>query len=70
MTQAVKLLCSHVFSHTDILRTFAEPFAHNAASRRVLEKAGFSFEGILRHNALKNGKAVDMAMYSRLRNDP
>lgn len=70
MTQAVKLLCGHVFSNSDILRIFAEPFAHNAASRRVLEKAGFTLEGILRQNAVKGGRVVDMAMYSRLKDDP
>lgn len=70
MTQAVKLLCDHVFSHSDILRIYAEPFAHNAASRRVLEKAGFTMEGILRYNAVKDGRVLDMAMYSRLRDDP
>lgn len=70
MTRAVRLLCGYVFSHSDILRIFAEPFADNAASRRVLEKAGFSFEGILRHNAVKNGRVLDMAIYSRLKNDP
>lgn len=70
MTQAVRLLCGHVFSHSDILRIFAEPFAHNTASRRVLEKAGFTCEGILRANAVKDGRVVDMAMYSRLKDDP
>lgn len=70
MTLAVKQLCDYVFSHSDILRIYAEPFAHNAASRRVLEKAGFSLEGILRHNAVKDGRVVDMAMYSRLKDDP
>ena len=69
MTQVVRLLCDYVFSHTDILRIFAEPFAHNAASRRVLEKAGFTLEGILRHNAVKDGRVLDMAMYSRLKDD-
>lgn len=70
MTQAVQMLCGYVFSHSDILRIFAEPFADNAASRRVLEKAGFSFEGILRQNAVKDGRVLDMAMYSRLKDDP
>lgn len=70
MTQAVRLLCDNVFSHSDILRIFAEPFTHNIASRRVLEKAGFSLEGILRHNAVKNGRVLDMAIYSRLKDDP
>lgn len=64
MTQAVKQLCAYVFSETDILRIFAEPFAYNTASCRVLEKAGFSLEGVLRSNAVKNGNIIDMKMYA------
>ena len=67
MTEAVKQLCAHVFAHTDILRIFAEPFAHNLASCRVLEKAGFQYEGTLRCNAVKNGKILDMKLYARLK---
>ncbi len=66
-TAAVRQACAYVFSNTDILRIFAEPFAHNAASCRVLEKAGFVFEGTLRKNAVKNGKALDMKMYALVR---
>ncbi len=68
-TEAVKQICSYVFGHTDIIRIYAEPFAYNAGSCRVLEKAGFKFEGTLRSNAVKNGKVLDMKMYSRLRDD-
>ena len=67
MTEAVKKLCDYVFSHTDIIRIFAEPFAYNSASCRVLEKAGFQYEGTLRNNAVKNGKVLDMRMYARLK---
>ena len=66
-TSAVKQACSYVFEHTDIIRIFAEPFAYNMASCRVLEKSGFQFEGLLRNNAFKNGKVVDMKMYSLIR---
>lgn len=66
-TQAVKAVCEYVFKETDIVRIYAEPFAYNSASCKVLEKAGFEFEGILRSNAIKNGKIVDMKMYSILR---
>ena len=66
-TEAVKLICDHVFNNTDIIRIFAEPFAHNVASCKVLEKAGFQYEGTLRQNAVKCGKTVDMKMYSILR---
>lgn len=69
MTEAVKQLCDYVFSHTDIIRIYAEPFAHNIGSCRVLEKAGFQYEGTLRSNAVKNGKVLDMKMYSRLRKE-
>lgn len=67
MTEAVKQLCDYVFSHTDIIRIYAEPFAYNIGSCRVLEKAGFQYEGTLRNNAVKNGKVLDMKMYSKLR---
>jgi len=64
VTEAVKLACSHIFNHTDIVRIFAEPYAGNVASCRVLEKAGFTFEGTLRKNAIKNDSLVDMKMYA------
>lgn len=66
-TQAVKMLCDYVFDNTDIVRIFAEPFAYNTASGRVLEKAGFQYEGTLRNNAVKCGKIIDMKMYSIIR---
>lgn len=67
VTQAVKEACEAVFAQTDIVRIFAEPFAHNAASCRVLEKAGFVFEGRLKKNALKNGQFIDMLLYALVR---
>lgn len=69
MTEAVIQICEHVFSKSDIIRIYAEPFAYNLASCRVLEKAGFQYEGTLRSNAVKNGKVIDMKMYSLLKAD-
>jgi len=66
-TQAVSAACAFAFTSTDLLRVYAEPFSDNAASRRVLEKAGFVLEGILRSNAIKNGAVRDMCMYARVR---
>ncbi|MDR1619330.1 MAG: GNAT family N-acetyltransferase [Clostridiales bacterium] len=68
-TKAVKLVCRHVFENSDIIRIYAEPFACNAASCRVLEKAGFQYEGTLRSNAVKNGHIIDMRMYSIIKTD-
>lgn len=67
MTEAVTQVCRHVFENSDIIRIYAEPFAYNAAFCRVLEKAGFKYEGTLRDNAVKNGKVIDMKMYSLLK---
>lgn len=67
MTEAVRQICQYVFEKSDIIRIYAEPFAYNAASCRVLEKAGFQYEGTLRNNAVKNGKVIDMKMYSLLK---
>ena len=69
MTEAVKQICECVFDKSDIIRIYAEPFAYNIASCRVLEKAGFQYEGTLRSNAVKNGKAIDMKMYSLLKTE-
>jgi RimJ/RimL family protein N-acetyltransferase len=66
MTSAVRQACEYVFAHLDILRIYAEVFARNAASCRVLEKAGFRLEGVLRSNAVKNRKTEDMKMYALL----
>ena len=67
MTDAIRQLCDTIFETTDILRIYAEPFSYNAGSRRALEKAGFAFEGMMKSNAVKNGKVVDMALYSLTR---
>jgi len=63
-TSAVKQVCEYIFENTNIIRIFAEPFANNAASCRILEKSGFEYEGTLRKNAVKNGTVLDMKMYS------
>ena len=66
-TRAVREICRYIFENTDIVRICAEPFSDNAASCRVLEKAGFTLEGTLRSNAIKSGRIRDMRMYSLLR---
>lgn len=69
MTEAVRRLCGRIFTETDILRIYAEPFSYNVGSRRVLEKAGFRFEGLLRCNAVKHGRVEDMALYALTRGE-
>lgn len=69
MTEAVKQICGYAFEKSDIIRVYAEPFACNSASCRVLEKVGFQYEGTLRSNAVKNGEVIDMKMYSLLKTE-
>lgn len=69
MTKVAKDVSKYIFENTDIVRIFAEPYAYNTASCRVLEKAGFDLEGILRKNAIKNGEILDMKIYSIIKNN-
>lgn len=67
ITEAIRQICSYAFSHYDIARIFAEPFAINQGSRRALEKAGFKLEGILESSVYKNGQIMDSCVYALLR---
>lgn len=68
-TEAVRQICQYVFQNSDIIRIFATPFDYNIGSCRVLEKAGFQYEGSLRRSAVKNGRVLDMRMYALLKED-
>jgi RimJ/RimL family protein N-acetyltransferase len=65
-TEALELVTAHVFIHANLLRFFALPFADNIGSRRVLEKAGYLQEAILRSSSVKFGKPRDQALYARI----
>lgn len=66
-TSALKQTCKYIFDNTDIIRIFAEPFAYNIGSCRILEKSGFIYEGTMRKNAVKNGVVLDMKLYSNIK---
>jgi RimJ/RimL family protein N-acetyltransferase len=65
-TEALTLVTEHVFGTLNMLRLFALPFADNAASIRVLEKAGYVREAILRSSSVKAGVPRDQALYARI----
>ena len=65
-TEALMLVTAHVFASANLLRLFALPFADNAGSIRVLEKAGYVREAILRSSSVKFGQPRDQALYARL----
>ena len=66
-TEAVTLVTDWAFAAHEFLRIFAQPFAGNLASRRVLEKAGYQLEGTMRCSAVKDGEVRDQCMFARLR---
>ena len=67
MTAAVRAVTAHAFASLDLLRVFALPFTDNAASVRVLEKAGYVREGLLRSSAIKAGQVRDQYLYAVVR---
>jgi|SRR5208337_2688252 len=66
-TRAVLATSDWAFENYQLTRIFAMAFSHNVASMRVLEKAGFEREGILRRSAVKNGVILDQVLYAKVR---
>ena len=64
MTGAVRAATQYAFTTLGMHRVWAVPFEHNAASCRVLEKAGYVLEGRLRRSAIKEGVVVDQWMWA------
>ena len=69
MTEAVSGLVDHAFRTFALRRIFASVYANNPASARVLEKAGFVFEGRMRQNVIKDGQVLHSLLYARLREE-
>ena len=69
MTEIVKQMVKYAFSNFPHLhKIYATPFDFNIASHRVLEKAEFGLEAILKQAAIKNEKVVDLYYYSIFKN--
>ena len=67
MPRAVREICAYAFQTYGLARIFATPYAYNAASCRVLEKAGFVCEGRMRDSVCKSGVVMDTFMYALLK---
>jgi len=68
MTEAVIKYTEYAFERFGLLRIYAEPYAYNERSFRVLEKAGFNLEGRMRCSVIKDGKITDQLLYAKIRN--
>lgn len=69
MSEAVESVSEYALSHFGLARLEAPVFAWNPASMRVLEKAGFAREGVLRSSALKEGQLIDQVLYALVRHN-
>ena len=63
-TEALVALTGYAVATHGLTRVYAVPFAWNAASCRVLEKAGYVQEGRLRRSAVKDGMITDQLQYA------
>lgn len=67
-TRAAVLLRDYALNELLFVRLQASVFAPNQASARVLEKAGFYREAVLRKYLRKDGQIHDAHLFVRLRN--
>ena len=68
MTEAVRLLGHLSFRHLDAIALYAFVFVGNDASRRLLERSGYSFQYLARGKTIVRGRPVDQ-WYLALQHD-
>lgn len=69
MREAIGGVVHHAFTVLDLGRVEAACLPENAASRGLLEAAGFTFEGMARGYLQIAGRWRDHVLYARLRSD-
>lgn len=69
MTEALAAVSQHAFQALDLSRVEAACLPENAASRGLLEKSGFVYEGIARAYLQIDGQWRDHLLYANLRGD-
>ena len=66
VTAAVEGVTSYATKELGLSRIESYVFAWNPASARVLEKVGFTREGVLRNSVIKDGVLLDRWLYAYL----
>ncbi|MGI1660788.1 GNAT family N-acetyltransferase [Palleronia sp. KMU-117] len=69
MREAIAALVHHAFETLDLSRIQAACLPENKASRGVLEKCGFKYEGVAQSYLQINGRWRNHVLYSNLRGD-
>lgn len=68
-TYAVNTMLNHAFNNMNLQRVELTVLEENVRARHLYEKCGFVYEGRKRKAKFKNGKFVDMLMYSILKTE-
>ena len=66
-TGALQALTEYAFGELGLVRLYATVMEWNPASARVLEKAGYQYEGLLRKSVIKDGEILDQWLYAIVR---
>ena len=66
-TLALEAITGYAFARFDLARVYAYVYEWNPASARVLEKAGYEYEGRLRKSITKDGQIIDQWLYAMVR---
>ncbi|WP_299351432.1 GNAT family protein [uncultured Shimia sp.] len=69
MRETIEAVVHHAFAQMDLSRIEAACLPDNVASRGVLEKAGFKYEGVAQSYLQINGRWRTHVLYASLRND-
>ena len=69
MREAIGTLVHHTFTQLDLSRIEAACLPENTASRGVLERSGFKYEGVAQSYLQINGRWRNHVLYSNLRHD-
>ncbi|AQS46995.1 MULTISPECIES: GNAT family N-acetyltransferase [Thioclava] len=69
MREAIEAVVHYAFTKLDLSRIEAACLPENAASRGVLEKSGFKYEGVAQSYLQINGRWRNHVLYSNLRSD-
>ncbi len=69
MTEAVKRMTKYAFDNFPVVKIFAPVYDFNIASQKVLQKAGFECEAILKKASIKNEKIIDLHYHSLIKNE-
>lgn len=66
-TKAVKLITDFGFKHLDIVRIHTGVFNFNIASQKVLEKCGFTKEGVFEKALYREGQFYNEIRYAKIK---